>query len=315
MRNNQQGTVTLEAALTAPLIIILVMSLWMVLVGAEAEVVWRAAGQKSCEEFSLLLAGTPAQLVEYSEKIPTEADLPLDLTLTQLTGGVLLERVQYWFYENTRQRPWLRRYIRRPQVYLDRQAERAHIHVQYTFAVPTCFGDLLRRQEGSISLWSPGEQYGGGAANKPAARPTDDSIWSAGNFVRGLYFREKAGGNLPNSYPVISSFQNGTAVSTKSIDLTSPRYRRPDVLDSKVQSLILDLSSFSGTAEPWGKQRIYIRESDIRHRKLILVVPTNSSSSALQRIDVLKTEARRLGVELEMRQIGHSSRYEVRPSD
>ncbi|MGI6545355.1 MAG: hypothetical protein ACOX2M_02810 [Fastidiosipilaceae bacterium] len=307
---NRQGGVALEAAIACPLFIVLVVSLLMVVIGAEAEVVWRGASQKSCEEFALILAQTPE--LNFGAMIESEPrSTPIqDLTLTHLTGGVLLDRTNHWFIKNTEHRPWLRKFIINPGVYLQINEERYHIHIDYTFEIPTYFGLLTRGQVEVIPLWSTSlysDESGNGSADEVG--DDDDSIWSKGNFVRGRYFREQLGGSLPDSYPVISSLVDGTAVATKSIDLTSPYYFNHRVLEGKVMGFVNELSTFDGTERPWGNAGLHIQSSDIQSRKLIVVVPTNSSATALRVLNDLTNQAAREGVRLEVRRIGESSRY------
>lgn len=288
----------------------LVISLLMVVIGAEAEVVWRGASQKSCEEFALVLAQTPE--LNFGAMIESDPhSTPIqNLTLTHLTGGVLLDRTNHWFIKNTEHRPWLRKFITNPGVYLQINKERYHIHIDYTFEVPTYFGSLSRGQVEVIPLWSTSLHTGESEnENADAGEDNDDSIWSKGNFVRGRYFRDRLGDSLPDSYPVISSLVDGTAVATKSIDLTSPYYFDHSILEGKVMGFVNELSTFDGTPRPWGSASLHIQSSDIQSRKLIVVVPTNSSTAALSVLDDLRNRAAREGVRLEVRRIGESSRY------
>ena len=54
---------------------------------------------------------------------------------------------------------------------------------------------------------------------------TADKVWMLSNFERGYSLRNTFAGNLPPSYPVIAKWDNNTATSIKSIDLTAPGYR------------------------------------------------------------------------------------------
>lgn len=58
-----------------------------------------------------------------------------------------------------------------------------------------------------------------------AAADTATAAWRLGWAVRGLYFSERLGANLPATFPVIDSFVDGIASSIKSIDLNAAFYQ------------------------------------------------------------------------------------------
>ena len=79
------------------------------------------------------------------------------------------------------------------------------------------------------------------------------------------------GGNLPENFPVISAFQDGTAILIKSLNHTAPSYQNPAEFHKAVQEMIDALYQFQG-ADYGG---ISIGSKDILRRKLILILPEN----------------------------------------
>jgi len=104
----------------------------------------------------------------------------------------------------------------------------------------------------------------------------EEDIWSLDNFTRGKKLREIFGGNLPFNFPVIASFKDGVATMIKSMDLTASTYQTPDVVREKLYSYIDELASFQGQENPWGSDRIVIKNCDIRQKQLVLIIPGNT---------------------------------------
>lgn len=142
-----------------------------------------------------------------------------------------------------------------------------------------------------------------------------DEIWMESNFVRGDYLREKFGGNLPHSFPVISSWGNGTATSIKSIDLTAPTYCSEEALFKKVSEHIDELSDFNGTDKPWGKDQITIESGDISNRVLLLIIPSNSDESTVSLLETYREYANSKGVSLKIEKYGNSYKYIEKEDD
>lgn len=307
--NRKDGSIALEASVVAPLFILLVLSLLMVLAGAEAELAFRSAAQKTNEEYSLLLTATEQSAVVFEEADTVGGDSVRDILITHLTGSSVLAQTEKWFSENITERPWLGNFIRNPKVFVDNRSERQHLFIRYQFEIPTFFGFLQRHSESVIPLWSPQIDALSNKSIHSDGELDNGSIWSEGNFVRGRYFRQHLSANLPNSYPVLSQFKEGKALATKSIDLTSPYYNDLTVLKQKVEGQINELASFSGTEKPWGSANIQIKKEDIKSKTLIIVVPENSPHRAEQTIEKLKSTALQKGVQLEIRKIGESKRY------
>ncbi len=142
--------------------------------------------------------------------------------------------------------------------------------------------------------------------DSPVASITESgiSVWSFDNFTRGKILRDVFGGDLPYDYPVIASFDDGTATMIKSLDSTKPAYQDSSRLASEVQEMIRKLHAFKGTA---GNERVeeslWIQNEEIKKRKLLLILPENpmtqEQSTAL--FHVIHTDAVLNDVEVEIK--------------
>lgn len=103
-----------------------------------------------------------------------------------------------------------------------------------------------------------------------------DSVWKRDNYSRGIIIRELYGGNLPETFPVISAYENGTIKMIKSINHTTPSYSDGKMLVKTVKQMLDSLATFNGKS--WGG--IEIKKSDIKMKIFVLVMPENTFSKA-----------------------------------
>lgn len=116
--------------------------------------------------------------------------------------------------------------------------------------------------------------WGGGRTPRiqlPDSAEETSGIWAENNFTRGKILRQMYGGNLPESFPVIAAFENGTAIMIKSLNHTMNSYKDSGALEKTIRDMIDTLASFEG-AEYGG---IVIEKHDILRKKLILILPEN----------------------------------------
>lgn len=97
------------------------------------------------------------------------------------------------------------------------------------------------------------------------------SIWSKDNITRGKIIRQMYGGNLPDNFPVIASFENGTATMIKSVNHTLKTYQDARVFEKNLKDMIDSLAAFDG----FSLGGINIKSNDIIFKKIILVMPEN----------------------------------------
>lgn len=143
-----------------------------------------------------------------------------------------------------------------------------------------------------------------------------DNIWSEHNFVRGRYFRERYQANLPFNYPTICRYQAGEVTAVKSLDLTAPSYNSPDKVRLKLEQEINHLANFSGSERETGLTISKINSSDIKTRKLIIVIPGNSDYDLnSQLFKNIATFASNSGVIIQIDIKGNSYRYLPKPEN
>lgn len=178
------------------------------------------------------------------------------------------------------------------------------IIVAYKMELPLPFRFLPDRpviQRATVKAWLGGDEDG----YRNGSGSGGEDIWSLDNFTRGNRLRALFGGNLPSSFPVIARFDSGTATMIKSMDLTARSYQDASVVEEKVVEYIEKLRDFRGQEEPWGKSGIVIKESDIKSKRLLLVVPENEvkpeTAAALERCRATASAA---GIELVVERYG-----------
>lgn len=307
----KRGAVTLEAAISGSVFIVFIFSILMILLGVEAEVVWRSSLHKTGTELALMLAESPEAVNKAMESEGGGGEFAKGVVMSQVSGPLILSRANYWFDQATTARPWLRPLISKPFVYVTKISGKNFMRVSSGHRVPTFLGAVDRTYETVIPLWSESIDTGGGRADDDKdGEDDDDNIWSKGNFVRGDYFRETEGGSLPTGYPVIASFNGGKATSIKSIDLTAPNYKRLDELGLKLEGHVKELARFQGTEKPWGRQKIHITSDQITSRELIVVIPENSPPAQLRQLEAWVERARKQNVSLVIKKRGESKRYQ-----
>jgi hypothetical protein len=110
----------------------------------------------------------------------------------------------------------------------------------------------------------------------PNPKPT--SPWSLPPSPRGLAIEEMLGGNLPQNFPTIDRFANGTATSIKSIDLTAASYQGPGGLTSKLTGYVNSVAGFDGDT----LGTFAILQGETTARELVVAVQSGVASSAQQ---------------------------------
>ena len=224
---NDRGSITLEAAIGVPIFLIIISSILMAVIGIRAEIHWQGAQHKAGREFGLSGTLVSEQLDELMTAEKGVSKLLEGGITSQLTGPLVLSRLWHWFESDTQAEPGLNQYIASPIVYITKETQQNLTRLKTSFEIPTLIGYLTRRQQGIFPDWSlSGGLDLGDHSKSESDELDDDSIWSEGNFVRGLYFRELLGSNLPTGYPTIANFSEGKAVGIKSIDLTAPTYKK-----------------------------------------------------------------------------------------
>lgn len=233
-----------------------------------------------------------------------------DILGTLLFGQMIRDRIVD-AYNEISENEIINDIIRNVSVAVDYDSVNKVIWIRTYYQWVTPFGTYDKSIQSAVPIYGNLEiELNADSTNKQA-----DEIWMESNFVRGDYLREHFGGNLPHSFPVISSWKNGTATSIKSIDLTAPTYSSEEELFKKVSEHIDDLSDFSGTDQPWGKDQIVIDSSDISNRVLVVVIPCNSDDSTVSLLESYGDYASSKGVSLKIEKYGNSYKYVEKEED
>ena len=328
-KRSTYGSIVLEAAISIPLVLSLLLGMLSSITLVNAELYLQRATENVVSEMNVTItfaangficldeitgyfgigsAGfEDKELVEEGLGIigavsgVTGIDLE-DVLSTAVMGRYVRDRilVEYgkliengWVYEKL---------LSDVSVYLDYCGSEHSIYVKVFYSLGVGNYAVSRSYTSAIALYT--DDYPIGMTSSDS-KETKDDIWEKENFERGTILREKYGGDLPYNYPVISSFSEGEAVSIKSMDTTAPKYQTESGLDKKVKNCIDDLSGFDGAK--YGN--IEISEEDIKSRKLILVIPENTSQSSENHILNLISYAKEKGVELVIEKFGISCKY------
>lgn len=217
-----------------------------------------------------------------------------DVFGTFLLGTSVRDRILSYFYSYD-DGTYPMHSIADVSVLLDFENEEKRINMTVFYVRKTLFGPEKREINSHIPLFSP--LLLSGPANGEGEHD-NSTVWDLGNFQRGGELGKKFGANLPHSYPVIASWDGGTVTSIKSIDLTAPTYQSREGIEKKISEHLRDISDFSGTDRPWGKEGIHIRGEDIKQKKLLLIIPENTSGESLKVLLDMEKEAAGMGIAL-----------------
>lgn len=178
------------------------------------------------------------------------------------------------------------------------------IIVKYKIDIPVpikVIPSLQMVQRATCKAWTGGIDY-------PVLLSEDGEeydVWSLGNFQRGLLLRAKFGANLPNSFPVLSSYKAGKAVIIKSLDTTAQTYQNTNTLKKMIREYVDKLDKYAGQEEPWGSKKIVIKQSEIKEKQLLLVIPGNPLNSIIEgELDKCVQEAAVKGIKISIEKYG-----------
>ncbi|MDO5033331.1 MAG: hypothetical protein Q4D97_00625 [Eubacteriales bacterium] len=323
-----QGGLSLEAALVLAPCLLILTSLLFLLYAKLMTLSVRYALENLAEELAVIFPVADQALDSSSGKAKEILDriiqgeegsqlgqLAGDYASSLFLGPFMERRLDHWLERKTGGGGF-------PVLRHDRQLDLhwgsggKSLRVKVYFTIPTLLGDYQEEFSALIPLWSqrlPGQ--GQGETKEEVEEREEDSIWSADNFSRGRYFREREGANLPLNYPVIAYYRQGTAKAIKSMDLTAPSYQDRDYTFMQIRGHLTRLADFhshhsNSAALP------DIRPGDITRKSLVLIVPENSPDKYDAAFwDRLQDMAFNQGIQLEVKRLGHSYRYEESPQN
>ncbi|MBN1623478.1 MAG: hypothetical protein JW903_03835 [Clostridia bacterium] len=135
-----------------------------------------------------------------------------------------------------------------------------------SYKYPSIFGDIKTTLSSVCPLWC--------GDGKSAA--DEECVWNLAPNERGRRIEQLFGGNLPEFFPIIDSFDfiSGEAICILSIDTTLEVYKTENEIRKVIEEEAEKLRNFSSGASGGVK----INPNDISSRKLLVVIPQNQLS-------------------------------------
>ena len=329
--NSRAGSITLETAISFSLTLILICGVVSVIMFYRTDILMQRSFEQTCEQISLI----PPTTVIAADSLSTlvnaipdgdsndgdamaniskvasiiagingfTGDTAGDLILEGTMAGYIADSIRAGYIErNGGSDFYAPEFI---DVDLSIDNDRHVMEVICNYYIDTLAGRINRNIFAAVPLYGdPILTLNGSKAD------SESDIWSQDNFTRGDFFREENGSNLPKTFPVIDSFENGEARSTLSIDLTAPTYGSDSSIIKRVRGEIDELAGFDGADVIISGQRYTVRSGDIRSRTLTVVIPSNSDDSSRGTLTMLRSYADANNVDMRIVEYGTSMRYQ-----
>lgn len=276
--NNRKGSFSIEITLIMPVVFLLLFCFIWQMSAVRTEMLFRSILIKETEKSSL--AGI---LYEYSDKLyssfvkdnvikTTERPFNEELTglLLDTTYGLIF-KVQFEDHYKIQmaKNKSFKSLIIDNKMYFEREVYGSQVFLTSRYKIYTPFKIIEKSFTIPLRLWNNGDKSN-------AENHNDDmNIWKLDNFQRGEMLRRRFGGNLPFGFPVLSGFQNNSALIIKSMDLTKSTWDSPLNVKEKMTGDMELLANYSGNLFPWGKDGILIRQEDIHNRYIKFIFPEN----------------------------------------
>lgn len=297
----RRALISLEAALGLPLFLTFCLILQIALATQEAKYLYHLAGEEVAREMELIIIAKG--LIPWGDfQRPFNFELPdfmedwlIEKVGEQIGAQALRLRQNELFLTKVPHRPFLARTFRG-----SKHARMRREDHYWTYDVSTSWGLGLyfetwedRQIVPDFSLY-PFELDSYEEASEAAQ--DQDSIWSSHNFIRGKYFREKYGANLPDNFPFLSTFKQGIATKIQSLDLTAPTYQNAANLAERLQMDIRQMANYQGQSNAYAG--VEIRPEEIQRRILHYVIPENHDAWQWESLQAVREQANLFGVEL-----------------
>lgn len=325
---NKRGGLSLEAAVVMPFVLLLTAGMIIGIQCIEAEIIIKGALDRTAAELSLFTpAGRLYDVLSSSstgQEFPIEAqteqnlatiwqdlkgeallaDLALDLTSTALAGPAIHQRLNDWLTRLMGDRRELCARVGERKLFLDWKLKKNQLWLCLSYKLKTPIMTFEKSTWSVVPLWLGRQEE----TNDAEA----SEIWMLDNFSRGKRFRTLFGANLPDDFPVIARFEQGEAVMIKSIDLTAPTYQKQQYTEQHLERMIRRLAEFSGASYRKKDVTIQINAGTISQKRLLLIIPTNSSQQFLDTtIANLTSYAEAAQIRLQIVRYGKSERYQT----
>ena len=319
---NRKGSVSIETAISLSIVLVFITAIISVTSFLRTDILMQRAVSRSCEDlahfmpFTVLVSDSLSTLVnalpdEYQDDGTIERAGEVIAAADSLTGGelragalnVLLGQrftddiaSEYADYNGSS-------FFGPDSISVDFGIEDNYIDVYVVYTVNTIIGPVNREIYSTIPFYGDFELF---LSEEIPSEQSDDSIWRENNFVRGRYFAEQYGANLPPTFPVINSYNAGQAGSVVSIDLNRPTYSSPSSTQIRLTEQIDQLADFNGADVQINGERYVVYGDSIRQRVLTVVIPEDSPETGLSAVYSMQNYAASRGVEMQIVQSGCS---------
>lgn len=307
-----RGSASLEAALTLPLVLLLLTALAQSIQTQLAENQLRGALNELAGEISLVLIGLDylpelqdsSGEPEHSVPDSLPQELLREFAVSGLTAPLIGERLSVLTAEEREANPQAWRALSNFSIYFERGDQQSWHALHLFYRRKILFHSKDCQLTAVVSDWS--NRGSDGATADSTEQSEGDELWMLDNFSRGKAFRDRFGANLPEFYPTIACFDQGKATMIKSWDLTAPSYRAPGYLEKQFLEAGNKLTAFKGSTEyDIGPQSA----GDILHRELLVIVPENSPMHVLQELQHIQHSLPGIAVRIELS--GTSGKHEI----
>lgn len=320
---SKKGTISLETAISFSIVLIFITGIISVTAFLRTDILMQRAVKQSCDDlthfmpFSTVAADTVSTLTNalpdtFSDDGTIERIGSVITGVDEFTSGELrstclnlmlgsrfADDVASEFAEYNSGSFW-----GPDEIYVDFDVYDYYIEVYVEYSVNTIIGPIRREIISTIPFYGDFELFlSPDGENTP--EDTND-IWHQNNFVRGRYFAEKYGANLPHTFPTINFYNSGQAGSIVSIDLNRPTYSNPAACVIRVTEQIDELARFNGADVMINGSRYVVYGENIRQRTLIVVIPEDSPEANRAAIYSMSAYASASGVELQIVEDGTS---------
>ena len=325
----RKGSIALETAIGMTAVLVFIGAVLSVLMALRTDMIMQAAVDQSAEKLSLymplsvtasdtistLTNAMPDDAPDLSESVQDALAVLAgvdDLSDRALTSAVFTLALAGTFEDDIASS-----YVDRNggssfmlpddiDVSFDLSSDISAIRVDVTYSVSTLAGPVSRDIVSYVPFYGDFDLFLSGSSSE---EEPDTDVWSKDNLTRGSWFEDYYGANLPHTFPVINSYENGIATSFVSIDVTAPSYSDPSNITERIMEEVSELADFNGADVNISGREYNIPESSIEGRTLLVVVPENASPESMAAIEYAGAQALLQGVSLRVEQYGISERY------
>ncbi|KXB42012.1 hypothetical protein HMPREF1872_00485 [Amygdalobacter nucleatus] len=320
-KRKEKASLSIEAAMILPAFLLFLLSLVLMVQLANYELLWHAAGNVVCQELEAIIATTASiehdklhdkVLGNVLQKLPAKvAKKALNVKTGMLSAKYLLRRHIDLFQEiNCGQSGLNSRLISNFKAKVRLNEARHNLTYETNYTYHLFFWPVKRQFKLIVPLWNVYPFDGYTQKDEQSDEKTEKTVWSEGNFKRGDLLQKKYAANLPKSYPTINKYSAGVVTSIKSVDLTNPSLEDPFYLEMRISNLARQLSNFNGY-QAKNSNWPTIQATDIKARKLLLIVPENSPEDKLAKVENILKAYKQIDYEI----VKHEKSYRYKQTE